>query len=105
MGLGIEFIVAQWKKEEIQEGYLVTGLLIPMIVPVGCPLWMLAPQRDVVCGTRRNVSIPSNTEWKAWSLPFSSNEGRILSKNFFIMMYDVCRMDGPLLYPLCLYGV
>ena len=32
VGLGIEFIVAQWKKEEIQEGYLVTGLLIPMIV-------------------------------------------------------------------------
>ena len=42
VGLGIEFVVAQWKKEEIQEGYLVTGLLIPMIVPVDCPLWMLA---------------------------------------------------------------
>ena len=42
VGLGIEFIVAQWKKEEIQEGFLVTGMLIPMIVPVDCPLWMLA---------------------------------------------------------------
>jgi Na+-transporting NADH:ubiquinone oxidoreductase subunit B len=40
--LGIEFIAAQWKKEEIQEGFLVTGILIPMIVPVDTPLWMLA---------------------------------------------------------------
>lgn len=42
VGLGIEFIVAQWKKEEIQEGFLVSGIIIPMIVPVECPLWMLA---------------------------------------------------------------
>ena len=42
VGLGIEFVVAQWKKEEIQEGFLVSGILIPMIVPVDCPLWMLA---------------------------------------------------------------
>lgn len=41
-GLGIEFIVAQWKKEEIQEGFLVSGILIPMIIPVDCPLWILA---------------------------------------------------------------
>ena len=42
VGLGIEFAWAQWKGEEIQEGYLVFGIIIPMIVPVGCPLWMLA---------------------------------------------------------------
>lgn len=42
VGLGIEFVVAQWKKEEIQEGFLVSGMLIPMIVPVDCPLWILA---------------------------------------------------------------
>ena len=42
VGLGIEFTVAQLKKEEIQEGFLVTGILIPMIVPVNCPLWMIA---------------------------------------------------------------
>ncbi len=42
VGLGIEFIVAQWKNEEIQEGYLVTGMIVPLIVPVGCPLWILA---------------------------------------------------------------
>jgi Na+-transporting NADH:ubiquinone oxidoreductase subunit B len=42
VGLGIEFAWAQWKGEEIQEGFLVSGIIIPLIVPVGCPLWMLA---------------------------------------------------------------
>lgn len=42
VGLGIEFVVAQWKHEEIQEGYLVTGIIVPMIVPVECPLWIIA---------------------------------------------------------------
>ena len=63
IGLGIEFIVAQWKKEEIQEGFLVSGILIPMIVPVDCPLWMLAIAtafavifaKEVFGGTGMNV--------------------------------------------------
>jgi Na+-transporting NADH:ubiquinone oxidoreductase subunit B len=42
VGLGIEFTVAQWKKEEIHEGFLVSGILIPLIVPVDTPLWMIA---------------------------------------------------------------
>ncbi len=42
VGLGIEFTVAQWRKEEIQEGFLVTGILIPMICPIETPLWMIA---------------------------------------------------------------
>jgi Na+-transporting NADH:ubiquinone oxidoreductase subunit B len=42
VGLGIEFTVAQWKKEEIQEGFLVSGILIPLIVPVDTPWWMIA---------------------------------------------------------------
>ena len=42
VGLGIEFVVAQWRREEIQEGFLVTGILIPLICPVETPLWMLA---------------------------------------------------------------
>lgn len=41
VGLGIEFIVAQWRKEEIQEGFLVTGILIPLICPIETPLWMI----------------------------------------------------------------
>ena len=42
IGLGIECAGAQWKGEEIQEGYLVSGIIIPMILPVGCPIWMIA---------------------------------------------------------------
>lgn len=42
VGLGIEFAWAQRKGEEIQEGYLVSGIIIPMILPVGCPLWCIA---------------------------------------------------------------
>ena len=42
VGLGIEFAWAQWKGEEIQEGFLVSGIIIPLIIPVGCPLWALA---------------------------------------------------------------
>ena len=42
VGLGIEFTVAQWKGAEIHEGFLVSGLIIPMIVPVGTPLWIIA---------------------------------------------------------------
>jgi len=63
VGLGIEFTVAQWKKEEIQEGYLVSGIIIPMIVPVDCPLWILALAvafavifaKEVFGGTGMNV--------------------------------------------------
>ncbi len=42
VGLGIEFISAQMRGHEVNEGFLVTGLLIPLIVPVNIPLWMLA---------------------------------------------------------------
>lgn len=67
VGLGIEFTVAQWKKEEIQEGYLVTGILIPLIVPVDCPLWMLALSvafsviicKEIFGGTGMNIFNPA----------------------------------------------
>lgn len=63
VGLGIEFVIAQWKNEEIQEGFLVSGILIPMIVPVDCPLWILAVAtafavifaKEVFGGTGMNV--------------------------------------------------
>ncbi|MBR1387480.1 MAG: NADH:ubiquinone reductase (Na(+)-transporting) subunit B [Alloprevotella sp.] len=67
VGLGIEFTVAQWRKEEINEGYLVTGLLIPMILPVGTPLWMLALAvafsvilaKEIFGGTGMNIFNPA----------------------------------------------
>lgn len=67
VGLGIEFVVAQWKKEEIQEGFLVSGMLIPMIVPVGTPLWMIAVAvafavifaKEIYGGTGMNIFNPA----------------------------------------------
>lgn len=63
VGLGIEFAVAQVKHEEIQEGFLVTGLIVPMICPAEVPLWMLAVAvafsvifvKEVFGGTGYNV--------------------------------------------------
>lgn len=67
VGLGIEFCWAQWKHEEIQEGYLVSGILIPMIMPVNCPLWMLALAcafavivgKEIFGGTGMNIFNPA----------------------------------------------
>ena len=67
VGLGIEFVVAQWKKEEIQEGFLVSGILIPMIVPVTTPLWILALAvafsvilaKEIFGGTGMNIFNPA----------------------------------------------
>lgn len=63
VGLGIEFAFAQYKGEEIAEGFLVSGLLIPMIVPVETPLWQIAVAtafavvfaKEVFGGTGYNV--------------------------------------------------
>lgn len=41
-GLTAEVIFAQWRKEEVSEGFFVTGLLIPMILPPDIPLWIVA---------------------------------------------------------------
>ncbi|MCF0244544.1 MAG: NADH:ubiquinone reductase (Na(+)-transporting) subunit B [Bacteroidaceae bacterium] len=67
VGLGIEFAWAQWKGEEIHEGFLVSGILIPMIIPVGCPLWMLAIAtafavvlgKEIFGGTGMNIFNPA----------------------------------------------
>lgn len=42
VGLGIEFIGAQIKHEEVAEGYLVTGFILPLILPINTPLWQVA---------------------------------------------------------------
>ena len=67
VGLGIEFAWAQWKGEEIQEGYLVSGIIIPLIIPIGCPLWMLALAcafsvifvKEIFGGTGMNILNPA----------------------------------------------
>ena len=67
VGLGIEFISAQIQGHEVNEGYLVSGMLIPLIVPVDVPLWMLAIAvafaviigKEVFGGTGMNIWNPA----------------------------------------------
>ena len=67
VGLGIEFAFAIWRGHEVNEGYLVTGLLIPMIMPIDLPLWMLAVSvifsvvigKEAFGGTGMNIFNPA----------------------------------------------
>jgi len=67
VGLAIEFAFAIYRGHDVYEGYLVSGLLIPMIVPVDTPLWMLAISvafaviigKEVFGGTGMNIFNPA----------------------------------------------
>jgi Na+-transporting NADH:ubiquinone oxidoreductase subunit B len=69
VGLIVEFIFAVIKGHEVEEGYLVTGMLVPLIVPVDTPLWMLAVAvvfgvvigKEVFGGTGMNILNPALT--------------------------------------------
>jgi Na+-transporting NADH:ubiquinone oxidoreductase subunit B len=69
VGLLVEFIFAVIKGHEVEEGYLVTGMLVPLIVPVDTPLWMLAVAvvfgvvigKEVFGGTGMNILNPALT--------------------------------------------
>ena len=69
VGLGIEFIFAQIRGHEINEGFLVTGILIPLIMPVDIPLWMVAVAtafsviigKEVFGGSGMNIWNPALT--------------------------------------------
>ena len=69
VGLLVEFIFAVIKGHEVEEGYLVTGMLVPLIVPVDIPLWMLAVAvvfgvvigKEVFGGTGMNILNPALT--------------------------------------------
>ena len=67
VGLGIEFTVAQIRGHEVNEGFLVSGLLIPLVMPVSTPLWMVAVGtafavifgKEIFGGTGMNVFNPA----------------------------------------------
>ena len=69
VGLLVEFIFAIIKGHEVEEGYLVTGMLVPLIVPIDTPLWMLAVAvifgvvigKEVFGGTGMNILNPALT--------------------------------------------
>ncbi len=69
VGLGIEFAFAQYRGHEVNEGYLVSGMLIPLVLPVDTPLWMVAVAtafavvigKEVFGGTGMNILNPALT--------------------------------------------
>jgi len=69
VGLGIEFIFAQFRGHEVNEGFLVSGMLIPLLVPPDTPLWMVAIAtafaviigKEVFGGTGMNILNPALT--------------------------------------------
>ena len=99
VGLSIEFIFAQIRGHEVSEGFLVTGMLIPMVMPVDCPLWMVGLAtafaviigKEVFGGTGMNIfnpallarafvffAYPSHISGdKAWIAGLNSGEGII----------------------------
>ncbi|BAO55328.1 NADH:ubiquinone reductase (Na(+)-transporting) subunit B [Nonlabens marinus] len=93
VGLTIEFIFAIYRGHEVNEGYLVTGLLIPMIFPVDIPLWMLALSvafavligKEAFGGTGMNILNPALTArafaFFAYPLYMSGNEVWVANGN------------------------
>ena len=69
VGLGIEFAFAQGRGHAVNEGFLVSGILIPLIIPVDTPLWMVAVAtafavvigKEVFGGTGMNIMNPALT--------------------------------------------
>ncbi|BAO76245.1 NADH:ubiquinone reductase (Na(+)-transporting) subunit B [Winogradskyella sp. PG-2] len=69
VGLAVEFVFAIIKGHEVEEGYLVTGMLVPLIVPIDIPLWMLSVAvifgvvigKEVFGGTGMNILNPALT--------------------------------------------
>ncbi len=67
VGLGIEIAFAQWRNEEVAEGYFVSGMLIPLVMPADVPLWMVAVAtvfavvigKEVFGGTGMNILNPA----------------------------------------------
>jgi Na+-transporting NADH:ubiquinone oxidoreductase subunit B len=69
VGLGVEFLFAQIRHHEVSEGYLVSGILVPLVVPVDTPLWMVAVAtvfaviigKEVFGGVGMNILNPALT--------------------------------------------
>ncbi len=106
VGLGIEFTVAQWKHEEIQEGFLVSGMLIPLIVPVECPLWIIAVAtafavifaKEIFGGTGYNIFnvalITRAFLFFAYPTKMSGDQVWIAKESIFGLGNDLASVDG-----------
>lgn len=103
VGLGIEFIVAQWRGEEIQEGFLVTGILVPLICPITTPLWMLAVAtafsvifvKEVFGGTGFNIF---NVALVTRAFLFFAYPASMSGDNAFIAKEPILGLGGSVVY-------
>ena len=99
VGLGIEFISAQIHHKEIQEGFLVTGILIPLIVPINTPLWMTAVAtafavifaKEVFGGTGMNIF---NVALITRAFLFFSYPSRMSGDEAFVKLDSAFGMGG-----------
>ncbi len=99
VGLGIEFVVAQWRKEEIQEGFLVTGILIPLICPIETQLWMIAVAtafsvifvKEVFGGTGYNIF---NVALVTRAFLFFAYPASMSGDRAFISAQPICGLGG-----------
>ncbi|MDE6383712.1 MAG: NADH:ubiquinone reductase (Na(+)-transporting) subunit B [Paramuribaculum sp.] len=103
VGLGIEFTIAQIRKEEIMEGFLVTGILVPLICPVTTPLWMLAVAtafsvifvKEVFGGTGFNVF---NVALTTRAFLFFAYPASMSGDEAFIASKPICGLGGTVHY-------
>ena len=99
VGLGIEFVVAQMRGHEIQEGFLVSGILIPMICPVDTPCWMIAVAvafavifvKEVFGGTGYNFM---NVALAARAFLFFAYPSKMSGDNVFVSIGGDKVIDG-----------
>jgi len=99
VGLGIEFAFAISRGHSVNEGYLVTGLLIPMIMPADLPLWMLATAvafavivgKEVFGGTGMNILNPALT---ARAFLYFAYPTELSGDKVWISLNDKIPVDG-----------
>ena len=99
VGLGIEFMVAQWRKEEIQEGFLVSGMLIPLICPIETPLWMIAVAtafsvifvKEVFGGTGYNIF---NVALVTRAVLFFGYPSKMSGDSVFVPVNPICGLGN-----------
>ena len=104
VGLSIEFGFAVYRGHEVNEGYLVTGLLIPMIMPVDIPLWMVGISKEEL---RHQSKIESST------CRDQENQSLIGNTLIFVTIFNMClrykffktfRVSGGIRNPLRVYS-
>jgi len=106
VGLGVEFVSAQIKGEEIQEGFLVTGMLIPLILPIETPLWMVAVAtafavifaKEIFGGTGYNIFnvalITRAFLFFAYPSKMSGTSVWVTTREYFGFGHSVTAVDG-----------